>query len=70
MFAIDDQGWHFVPVQTDSRSEIYRLNREIASLRAELATATIRADIEFLSSEIGFLSGCASALAETTEFEP
>jgi hypothetical protein len=57
-------------MQSDSRSEISRLNRAIASLRAELATATSRADLEFLTSEIGALSGLASALAETIEFEP
>jgi hypothetical protein len=57
-------------MQSDSCSEIFRLNREIASLRAELATATSRADVVFLTGEIGALSGLASALAETTEFEP
>jgi hypothetical protein len=57
-------------MQSESRSEICRLNREIDSLRAELATATNRADIEFLSSEVSFLSGQANALSEIIEFEP
>jgi hypothetical protein len=57
-------------MQIESRSEICHLNREIALLRAELATSTNRADIEFLSSEISFLSGQANALSEIIEFEP
>jgi hypothetical protein len=57
-------------MQSETRSEICRLNREIDSLRAELATATKRSDIVFLESEISFLSGQSSALSEITEFEP
>ena len=55
---------------TDTYNEIGRLNFAIGKLRAELETATDKADISFLSTEIQTLSRIAESLANFTEFEP
>jgi hypothetical protein len=54
----------------NAQSEIASLNHEIATLRLELRSATNRADVDFLVSEIQALSRTADSLANFTEFEP
>jgi hypothetical protein len=54
----------------NAQSEIASLNHEIEKLRLELRSATNRADVDFLLSEIQALSRTADCLANFIEFEP